>query len=964
MSKQHFPIRRFLLMAFFILGFVICFLLGYSPLGLTVESAASPQEQGTRADIGATNLEISQILDSALIVQQGVEKYQQGLYQEAIDLWERALPHYAGDERPREQAVILENLARAYQTIGKVGSTPGAIDYWDRAVKAYQHMRDRQQEGRMLTELAQAHILVGQHRYAVELLCNGIAVDANGDRSDEILPCVKDSALRIAEDQVDRVGEAAALGSLGEAYRLLGSDHQANCYPTGNLPIGVTQEEEQEGEKDLECYFKKSLELAQELQNLDYEIAALNSWGNGYVGQALINYRKAAYKSGIRDTDKANEYKKKGFDSDQRALQYFEESFRKSSSSNNASSQIRSILASIPVHYRVAAYYRGNELDENVSEEELLMAKSRTKDVMDLLEDSPASSSKVYVAITLSRLLKLKSIPHPSLTDINQSLLPIQCLDSETPPQAFSILNQAILDARQIKDERAESFALGELGHLYECMKQPEAMNFTLEARQKADQEKDSLYLWEWQTARLLKKQNKQADSIKAYELAIKTLEESRRKILNAKQDFQFDFRDVIEPLYRESIDLRLSQPHNSSGLPISDEDKGNRITALETIDLLRLAELQNYFSDDCRLVPLDLDPKQIRKAEQIVRGSTPNTAIFSSIIFDKRTVILVQYANGEPEFTQIEENKETVIDHINEFRKNLDTDGEGYNLSVDTSAQWLYQKIIDPFSERLQKSKVTTLVFLQDGFFRSIPMSALNNGKEFLIEKYAIAILPRQTLRNPSPIKRNHLRVLAMASTQGSKKLGLPPLPKTEEEVQKIREFFPRTKLLIDQGRENYEEFSEDNLESELKRGKYSVVHMATHGEFGIDSQSAFLLTGDSQQITIEDFSKMFQIASPEDPIELISLLACYTGEGSDRAVLGLAGVAAQTGAKRVLASLWTADEGASFELVSEFYKNLGYPGINTAQVLQKAQKLLLKSEDYNHPRFWAPFILIGDWQ
>ena len=99
------------------------------------------------------------------------------------------------------------------------------------------------------------------------------------------------------------------------------------------------------------------------------------------------------------------------------------------------------------------------------------------------------------------------------------------------------------------------------------------------------------------------------------------------------------------------------------------------------------------------------------------------------------------------------------------------------------------------------------------------------------------------------------------------------------------------------------------------------------------------------------------------QNPLELLTLSACQTGIGDDRAALGLAGIAVKAGARSALATLWYINDEASSELVSEFYLQLRNPAISKARALQLAQLKLLSDRLYEHPAYWSPFLLLNNW-
>ncbi len=99
--------------------------------------------------------------------------------------------------------------------------------------------------------------------------------------------------------------------------------------------------------------------------------------------------------------------------------------------------------------------------------------------------------------------------------------------------------------------------------------------------------------------------------------------------------------------------------------------------------------------------------------------------------------------------------------------------------------------------------------------------------------------------------------------------------------------------------------------------------------------------------------------------PIELLVLSACQTASGDKRATLGLAGLALRSGASSTLASLWSVNDESTANLMSEFYRQLTEPNqfISKAEALRQAQLSMLKNPLYDHPYFWASFVLVGNW-
>ena len=99
------------------------------------------------------------------------------------------------------------------------------------------------------------------------------------------------------------------------------------------------------------------------------------------------------------------------------------------------------------------------------------------------------------------------------------------------------------------------------------------------------------------------------------------------------------------------------------------------------------------------------------------------------------------------------------------------------------------------------------------------------------------------------------------------------------------------------------------------------------------------------------------------EQPLELLTLSACESAAGDDRAALGLAGVALRAGARSALATLWSVNDQATAEFVVAFYRQWNDPQRSRAEALQYAQIELLSTRHYRHPGYWAPYLLINSW-
>jgi len=96
----------------------------------------------------------------------------------------------------------------------------------------------------------------------------------------------------------------------------------------------------------------------------------------------------------------------------------------------------------------------------------------------------------------------------------------------------------------------------------------------------------------------------------------------------------------------------------------------------------------------------------------------------------------------------------------------------------------------------------------------------------------------------------------------------------------------------------------------------------------------------------------------------ELVMLSACDTGIGevsNGDGVYGLRRALVIAGARSQVASLWRLDDAATESFVSRYYSRL-LKGEGRSDALRQVQLEQLKSEEYNHPYYWAAFIPIGE--
>jgi CHAT domain-containing protein len=337
-------------------------------------------------------------------------------------------------------------------------------------------------------------------------------------------------------------------------------------------------------------------------------------------------------------------------------------------------------------------------------------------------------------------------------------------------------------------------------------------------------------------------------------------------------------------------------------------------------------------------------------KAKQIENVDS-RTAVIYVIPLPDRTELLVGLANGLQRFT-VPVTSVQLIAEVRLFRQNLEKRGTNQYL---TQARELYRRLIVPVKPMLAKERVDTLVFVPDGALRTIPFGALQDGEKFLIEQFAVAVSPGLTLLAPQPMPRKDLKVLAAGLSEGVQNFA--PLPHVAAELADLQKMFQASTLLN-------KRFCLPELQRDFEETQFQIVHFATHGQLNKNPGQSFILTHDGR-LTFDQLEQLLRPSRARGkPVELLTLSACQTAAGDDRAALGLAGVAIKAGARSSLATLWFVQDESTAMLVTEFYGSLKRDnGISKAKSLQQAQIKLLNDPRYEHPGFWAPYLIIGNW-
>jgi len=499
-------------------------------------------------------------------------------------------------------------------------------------------------------------------------------------------------------------------------------------------------------------------------------------------------------------------------------------------------------------------------------------------------------------------------------------------------------LAETIRQAKSVNYAKAQSYSFGLRGQIREELQDWQtAQQYTQQALILAQgiNAPEVNYLWQWQLGRIDRALKKRPQAISHYSQSVELLKSLSRDLVAIDPDVQYSFRDSVEPVYRGLVSLLLEADTGESVSQVNLE--GGR----EVIESLQLAELNNFFREAC----LDAQVVNIDNVDR-------QAAVIYPIILSDRLEVILSLPNQPLKHysTKIEQTELEEI--VNRFRQNIVVRSR---RNFYHSSRKLYDLTIRPALDDLTRSRIKTLVFVPDGVFRNVPLSALYDGERFLIEDYSIALTPGLQLLNPQPLKQEKLRTIAAGITESVD--GFAGLDYVDSELEEI-ESRANSRVLVNQN------FTSEALKKAIQFSDYPIVHIATHGQFSSSLEDTFLLAWD-ERININELDSILQTRNSEqdNAIELLVLSACETATGDSRAALGLAGMAVRAGAKSTLATLWSVNDRATSDLMSDFYQELSEKHLPKAEAVRQAQLKLLRNRWYRHPFYWAPYVLLGNW-
>ncbi|MEQ9372091.1 MAG: CHAT domain-containing protein [Coleofasciculus chthonoplastes F3-SA18-01] len=875
------------------------------------------------------------IQSAAQSITQGRTYYAAKEYQQAIHLWRQAAQRYETQGDTLHQAQALSYLSLAYQK----------LHHWtdaDTAITASLNLLDTLAES---TERSRLYAQALNHRGRLELALG---------RAESALATWK-QATQTYQQLNDDIGVTGSLFNQAQAMEALGFyrracqislqafqvDNHCNLSESGELDAAVNTFKQQSqpaftvvGLRNLgnvlrlvghwqesQTILHQALDLAKQIDSPSQQSATLLSLGK--TQYAIYRQDKDLWeRSNItQNRDNAKEWARAALNTYQQAA------------------TINTDSTTLPLEAQL------HHLRLLIEFQQWLQTLAKTDKTANPAEFTSQIQSQVQTLLQspLANLEDSKIAIYSQLS-FAQTLLKLPQYDPNFS-HALDYTQAALNQAQSLDNKRAESEALGTLAHIYEQNQNwSDAQDLTHQALGLAQSlnTEDLAYKWLWQSGRIYWQQQQKENAIHAYNTSINVLNSVRRNLLAINPGVQFSFLDDVRPIYQQFLEILLQPDANLDHLR-----QATRIS-----EALQLAELEDFLRCSfTNLVPID-------------QNQNPPAAIIYPILLKNRLEVLIKLPQSESSPEKVyrytpQVSAQDFSQTLYDLRQQLDDPRNPVDSLILPPAQKLYNWLLK--SAQTDLPQTGTLVFVLDSTLQNLPIAILHDSQHYLVETYNIAISLGSQLPNLNPLSPTHWQGLLAGINKKAESYPpkLPALSSVWNELHQIHNTVPSQLL------EN-EQFTQTNFRNQLINHPFSVIHLATHGEFSSDATQTVIYAWD-KKIPVEKFGQLLQQRQQtrREPIQLLVLSACQTASGDRRAALGLAGVALRANASSTVASLWRVSDNSTAQLMDNFYQQLNQ-GIPKAEALANVQRKFINNPDnpsHKHPYYWAAFILAGNW-
>ncbi|MFG6095473.1 tetratricopeptide repeat protein [Leptothoe sp. ISB3NOV94-8A] len=941
-------------------------------IGALISPVALPMPQAVAQET------IEPITDEDQAIQlhnQGLEQFNRGQYQEAYISWQMALELFQASGNRENQVNTLNSLGILFRTLGQAEP---ALDHHQQSLDIAREFHNIPAESRALTGLGQVYDMLGQYPQAIDHYEQALALN------------------------LEPQAHIFALGNLGSTYMNLGQYQRAIEYYEQVLPL-VRANDNRLGESsvlgnlgiayDNLGQYQRSLSLLEQqltiARELDYRAGESRSLGN--LGNVYIDLGQYQQAIDLLEQQLAITRELGDRPGERRTL----------GNLGNAYSRLNQIEVAIDFYGQTLAIARelGNRVDEGRSLGNLGYGYSRLgrwHQAINFLEQQ----------LVIAR--ELGDLPGEGRALGNLGHVYGRLGQSQ---KAIEYFGQTLAISGESGDRHEAGLALSNLGYAFQADDQPElAIAFFKEAvtvRENIRQDIADQALLQSYTdtvadsyrtlAGLLLEQGRVLEAqevlelLKVEELTEYTDEragdsDAKVTLLPKEKEMVEQYSSLVE-FGKQLQDCEATKCEKLGDLRSQRDDQFRQyreaVNSLNTFVGDRLAE-----GDKSNLL---LDPENFATTAKDIIDQQPGTVVIYPLVLKDKLWLLWAADGRVIGRRELPVSRQEVGQTVVQFRtlvENRNSDIE----EIQRLGQQLYDWLIAPFETELASNQdIKHLVFSPDRVIRYLPLAALYDGEQYLIEKYTVGTILSAALTDVtdrSPVGTDGVSILGVGVSQQIGNFNaLPNVPieldaiiREEDNPNDTKGIYPGQQLLDD-------DFTFETLRDSL--GGQQILHMATHGEWVASEDDPYLLMGDGQRLPTP---KIDDLSSYLEDVHLVVLSACQTALGGDDKdeieVVGLSYWFLKSQVDAVMASLWNVNDSSTNVLMQNFYTNLAQSTaanpVTKAEALQTAQIAFIQSTDsittsgdriigqretegngstlFAHPYYWAPMTLIGN--
>ncbi|TYQ24099.1 CHAT domain-containing protein [Pseudanabaena sp. UWO311] len=760
--------------------------------------------------------------------------------------------------------------------------------------------------------------------------------------------------LKLGDEQYEKSQFQEALQTYGKALKIYQQNKDRKGLGNSQRKLGNIYNALGQYQKAIE-YLEQALEIARQVDAQESEGRTLNNLGNtySYLGQ----YQKAIeyYQQSIIITKQIGDLKGQVI----------------------AQGNLGSAYDLIGQYQKAIAHYQ-KSLDINRQigyRSGEARALNNLGIVYNYLKQYQKAIEYYQQSLVIAKQIKNTIIEGEIINNLGNTLIALGQYQ-----KAIEYYQQSLVIAKQIGDRNGEGRALTNLGYLFKKLDQIELaiLFYKQSINVREEIRKDIRGL-----------------GIEAQKTYLSTIESSYRSLadLLLKQDRILEAQQVLDLLKVQELSdylrtlrgntqtaqgVDLQRPEqNIIALAtelntLQQKDRENKLSETEQQRLAQLVQTErdqnkqfNSFLNSPEIKKLiaelrrveeqqNLNLSSYRKLQKDVLSQVPNAVLLYPLILDDHLELIIINAKTPPLRRTVKIKREQLNQEIVDFLSALRDAG---SEDVNEPAKKLYKLLIQPFETELKELKIDTIIYAPDGQLRYIPLSALHDGKQWLVEKYRVNNITAESLTSfaPKPLAKPRIFAGAFGGKSGEKtRSGFEGLPATITEVQKIASLFPNTTTFTEAA------FSKQITAT--KANSHTILHLATHGQLSVGTpEDSFILFGNGEKATIREIQD-WSLSN----VDLVILSACQSGLGSKLGtgveILGLGYQMQSAGARVAIASLWKVNDAGTQALMTAFYGELQKGDITVTEALRRAQISLIRSSQYNHPNYWAAFFAIGN--